>query len=160
MPGLRWAAFQRVNEIRATSDCENERADWENDFPRLCLDSVHCLQNGGHDADSSVDEEISQHIKLRHHDQHQDGSTKRHQTLDDTNLEKTHTHTHNYVSIKSSSQQKDLRITVEMNKRNNYNSCTTCTGAVWYNTGAFKNYNVASSFFRFIFPNNLTHKVK
>lgn len=76
--------------MRVTGNCENEGADWEYNFPRFSLESVHCLQDGRHDTDSAADEEISQDIKLRHHDKHQHGSTKRHQTLNDKDLEKTH----------------------------------------------------------------------
>lgn len=73
-----------------TSNCENEGADWEHNFPGFSLESVHRLQDGRHHTDSTADEEISQHIKLRHHNKHQHGSTKRHQTLNDKDLEKKH----------------------------------------------------------------------
>lgn len=73
-----------------TGNCEDEGADWEYNFPRFSLESVHCLQDGRHHADSAADEEIRQHVKLRHHDKHQHGSTKRHQTLNDQDLEKKH----------------------------------------------------------------------
>lgn len=76
--------------MSVTGNCEDEGADWEYNFPRFSLESVHCLQDGRHDTDAAADEEISQDIKLRHHDKHQHGSAKRHQTLDDKDLGETH----------------------------------------------------------------------
>lgn len=81
--------LSRLNIKRFTCNCKHEGADWEDDFPIFTLQLEDNLQNCRNDADSSTDEEISQHIKLRHDHKNQDGGAKRHQTLDDKDLEKT-----------------------------------------------------------------------